>query len=158
MGQGSKHPFDVCLSEIFLLKMHGGISFKKPFITDRRDTATCSGPPPEYPSLFTSFIGCWYVFSLKMNLDALCGYQVTISYKAVFESVVPRSRGRTRPQFSPSLFASWLAVSSWHEAGVTERDGRAFLMGLTGRDTRHSHLRRSVNIFSLCFWPGGHFQ
>lgn len=71
-------------------------------------------------------------FSLKMNLDALYGYQVTVSYKAVFESVVPGSRGRTRPQFSPSLFASWLAVSSWHEAGVTERDGRAFLMGVYG--------------------------
>lgn len=132
MGRGSKHPFDVCFSEIFLLKMHGGISFKKPFITDRRIRPRARALPQNILVCSPPSLVAGTFFSLKMNLDARYGYQVTISYKAVFESVVPGSRGRTRPQFSPSLFASWLAVSSWHETGVTERDGRAFLMGVYG--------------------------
>lgn len=37
------------------------------------------------------------------------------------ESAGPGLRGWEWPGLSPSLCASWLAVSSWHEVGGTER-------------------------------------
>lgn len=47
------------------------------------------GPPPNILVCSPPSLAAGTFFSLKTNLDALYGHQVTISYKAVFASVVP---------------------------------------------------------------------